>query len=131
MNEPTFTTQVNGVIVTCNPNLKGFKIFKKESSFIDYYAILAVTPSEGDLFIQFNAGNCVVFSRVPKEVLDLGQSAESIGTFYHKFIKGKYDNMPVDDRCIVAQKEPGFLDEDEDDDWDPDEDIDFDDDLED
>lgn len=124
MNEPTFTTQVNGVTVTCHPALKGFKIFKKESSNVDYFGTYPEDKDNcGQLFMQFLTGKCYVYSNVPKEVLDLAESADSIGKYYYAFIKGKFPEMVVDDHCIVAQKEPRFLDED--DDWDADEDLDF------
>jgi KTSC domain len=112
MKEPTFETTVNGKTVTCDPNLKGFKIFKKQSSFINYFATHHVNKDGGDLFIQFNDGNCAVFFAVPKEVLDLSETSESIGKFYHAFIKGKYPEQSVGDNCIVEKVEPVEDDED-------------------
>lgn len=122
MNEPTFTTQVNGHTVTCHPNLKGFKIFKKESSNIDY---LGTDHENYQLFIQFLTGKCYLFMHIPKEVLDLAESAPSIGKYFYAFIKGKYPEMAVDDHCITAQKDARFVEEEDDEDWDPDEDFAF------
>lgn len=128
MNEPTFTIQVNGTTVTCHPNLKGFKIFKKDSSNVDYFGTYPEDKDNcGQLFMQFMTGKGYVYSNVPKEVLDLAESAPSIGKYYYAFIKGKYPEMAVDDHCITAHKEAGFVEDEDDEDWDPDEDFAFDD----
>lgn len=111
MKDQPFTTTVNGFSVTCNPNLEGFKIFKKPSSHVDFFA----THKEGgQLFIQFTNGKCYVYGHVPKETLDLVEGAESVGKAYYAFIKGKYPEQEVEDCCVIPVAEP---DEDEDD-WD-------------
>lgn len=126
MSANTFVTTVNGVSVACNPNLQGFKIMKKESSNVDYFATY---PQEGDkstgqLFIQFLTGKCYVYMNVPNEVLELAEDHESIGKYFYKFIKGKYPEQEVEDRCIVPTK--SAPDEEDEEDWDPDEEFDLD-----
>lgn len=114
MKDQPFTTTVNGLSVNCNPNLEGFKIFKKSSSHVDFFA----THKEGgQLFIQFTNGKCYVYGQVPKETLDLVEGAESVGKAYYAFIKGKYPEQAVEDRCIVETNDiaDDFEDEDFDD----------------
>lgn len=118
-----FTTTVNGKVVSCNPNLQGFKILKKESSNVDYFGTYPQDGNDpGQLFIQFLTGKCYVYNEVPTEVLDLAKDSDSIGKFFYKLIKGKYPEQEVDDHCIVPVGRI-LADEDEDDDWDPDEDL--------
>lgn len=126
MNEPTFTTQVNGITVTCHPALKGFKIFKKESSNVGYFGTYPEDKDNcGQVFMQFISGKCYVYSNVPKEVLDLAESADSIGKYYYKFIKGKFPEMPVDDHCIVEKRDKSLISDDDEEDWNFDQDFEF------
>lgn len=125
MSEQTFTQVVNGQTVNCNPNLKGFKIFKKASSNVDYYGTYkADSDQTSQLFIQFLTGKCYVYMNIPKETLDVVAEADSIGKAFYKFIKGKFikgkfKEMEVDDHCIVPVRDSrninDFVGDDEDD----------------
>lgn len=110
MNQPNFTTTINGKPVVCNTNLQGFIILKMASSNVDYYAINKPT---GELFIQFLNGQCYVYDKIPKEVLELAEDCESIGKYYYKFIKGKYEEKNVGTFCIQS---PASVEDDEDED---------------
>lgn len=102
MNQPNFTTTVNGKPVVCHTNLQEFKILKMASSNVDYYAI---NLSTNELFIQFLNGQCYVYDKIPKEVLELAEDCESIGKYYFKFIKGKYNEQKVGNLCIQPHDE--------------------------
>lgn len=106
MSEQTFIQVVNGKTVNCNPNLKGFKIFKKDSSNVDYFGTYQSDSDQtSQLFIQFLTGKCYVYMNIPQETLDVVAEAESIGNAFYKFIKGKFKEMEVDDRCIVPVRD--------------------------
>jgi len=102
MNTPetTFTSKINGQPVVCNSNLIDFELLKKQSTLIDYYGICRQTSQ---LFIQFNNGKSFVFLAVPPEVLETAKTIDSIGKYYHSDIKGKYEDIAVEDNCIVAE----------------------------
>lgn len=119
MSQSTFTTVIKGKTLVCDVNLTGFDIRKMASTNVDYYAI---NKASNNLFIQFLNGNCYVYSEVPKEVLELAESCDSIGKYFFKFIKGKYPDQQVANLCIRP------LDEEEEDDEDDEfgnEDLDF------
>lgn len=120
------TIEINGQTCEIHDNLVGFKLFQKPSSNVAYFGTYPEDKDNcGQLFMQFMTGKGYVYSNVPKEVLDLAESAPSIGKYYYAFIKGKYPEMAVDDHCITAQKDARFVEEEDDEDWDPDEDFAF------
>lgn len=93
----TFKTTIGKNAVIVNDNLKGFDLYKKASSNVEYFAIHK--PGK-QFFIQFNNGTCFVYSDVLNAVLIEAPNAESIGKFYHANIRGRFGEQKVDDRCI-------------------------------
>lgn len=95
---PKFKAAVDCHEVLVDDNLKGYTIMKRQSSFIDYIAV-----KDDNLFIQFDKGNCALFSNVPVDVIKAAVAAPSIGKFYHSVIKDKYEftNIGHGNKCIT------------------------------
>lgn len=95
----TFKTTIDGKKVIADHNLAGFTLFKRASSYVDYFGISNGNPNPdakvGQIFFQFNNGTCFVFSEVPVQVLSNAIESDSIGKFYHAEIKGKYESQQV------------------------------------
>lgn len=101
-----FKAIVDSQEVLVDDNLKGYTIMKRQSSFIDYIAV-----KDDNLFIQFDKGNCALFSNVPVDVIKAAVSAPSIGKFYHSVIKDKFEftNVGHGNKCITPNT--GILEE--------------------
>lgn len=111
MNQENQVVTVSGKRVTVSPTLNRFELFKKSSSNIDYFGVQRTIA--GKLFIQFLSGDCFIYSDLPKEVLDLALDAESIGKFFHAYVKGKFPEEKIGSHCVTPYvPEPEEVEED-------------------
>lgn len=93
----TFKTTIDRKQVIVSDDLKGFDLYKRSSTNVDYFAI---NVHEKKIFFQFNSGQCYVYKEVLVAVLQEAVKAERIGKFFYANIKGRYEDEKLDDRCI-------------------------------
>lgn len=84
-----------------DPRLAGYSINKKPSSNIDFFGH---NPEEGSMFFQFRNGTTYIFKGVPIDILKAAQEHESIGSFFHAYIKGKYENEGISERLVIIDR---------------------------
>jgi len=87
-----FNIIINDQEFIVNSNLKNWQIHPQRSSYVDY---IAINTSIIELFLQFKNGTCFIFKDVPIETMNDAIEANSIGRFYKKSIKGKFENELV------------------------------------
>ncbi|MDP3561706.1 MAG: KTSC domain-containing protein [Legionellaceae bacterium] len=85
-----------------DPRLAGFSINKKPSSNIDFFGH---NPESDSLFFQFRNGTTYIFKGVPIDILKAAQEHESIGSFFHAHIKGKYESEGISERLVIIDRE--------------------------
>lgn len=62
-------------------------MFAVESSSI---LAMGYDPEQRELHIQFKTGKIYIYEGVPQEVYDHMLAADSIGSYFHKFIRSAY-----------------------------------------
>jgi hypothetical protein len=93
---PKFTTIIAGDQVLVSDRLQGFKLFKKNSTMVSYLGV-----SDTEIFAQFAKGGAgLIYKDVPPEVLELLLTANSVGTFIHNYLKGKYNTEATETNAI-------------------------------
>lgn len=48
------------------------------------------------LFIRFNSGVTYTYDKVPESYLEAMRTAESVGKFFHRMIKGKFEFIKLE-----------------------------------
>lgn len=92
MNTNHIQGQINGKAVSYPQELKDFDLHQKPSSNIVYFG---VNKSSGQLFIQFTSGSYIL-SDVPEAEQENFTQADSVGRYYHAFLKGRYETHKVE-----------------------------------
>lgn len=88
----TFKTQVGGIQLVVDEQLKDWGISKPNSTMIAY---LAVNSPEKKLFIQWPNGTGNIYSEVPMLTLEGIVTAPSAGKFFHAYVKDKFETEKV------------------------------------
>ncbi len=108
MNKNVIERTINGVLVHVPTELETYYLSKKESSNVDYFGhninASVVEQTDHNFWIQFKGGKgSYVFSKVSVELIIEASKADSIGSFFAKNIKGKFESTAVDYRVELAK----------------------------
>ena len=101
MNKTSIERTINKVLVHVPTELENFEISQKASSNVDYFG----HDEHRNFFIQFksSAAKGYLFKDVDLKVITEGSVADSIGAFFAKNIKGKFEAKQVDYRIEIAR----------------------------
>lgn len=84
---------VDGKTVEASQELINFQLFKKPSSNVDFFGI---NYAEEKLFVQFIHGGSYLHQHMDSDLLQGCESAESIGSYYSKYIRNKGGAVKVE-----------------------------------
>lgn len=52
----------------------------------------AIGHHEGALHVRFKGGGTYVYDKVPADLFERARAADSVGSFIHQHVKGKFDS---------------------------------------
>lgn len=72
------------------------RTYVKSSNIVSFwYNDLAIVPGKGTLFVEFKTGAVYKFARVPNNIAEGFEKADSYGKYFWRFIRGKYPYQQV------------------------------------